>query len=182
MRTLLVILLAGGTLSGVATAQSLGEVARQEEARRKAVKSSGKVYTNDSLRPEPAPALPPPAATAAAPASPDNPTQAGAVEDAKDVQDPKKTENYWKQRLAAERDALSRAQIFAESLQSRINALTADFTARDDPAQRSQIGVDRQRALAELDRVRKEIDDYTKGISDIQEEGRKAGAISAWLR
>jgi hypothetical protein len=46
--------------------QSLGDVARQEEQRRKAVQSSGKVYTNDNLRPEPppsaAPALPPPTA------------------------------------------------------------------------------------------------------------------------
>ena len=27
-------------------------------------------------------------------------------------------------------------RLFAEALQSRINALTTDFTARDDPAQR----------------------------------------------
>ena len=37
---------------------------------------------------------------------------------------------------------LDRDQIYSEAMQSRINALTADFTARDDPAQRA---VDRPR-------------------------------------
>ena len=41
MRPLLVFVLAGSILSGNASAQSLGAVARQEEARRKAVKSEG---------------------------------------------------------------------------------------------------------------------------------------------
>ena len=181
MRTLLAVVLAGSTLTGVATAQSLGAVAKQEEARRKAVASSGKVYTNDNLRPEAAP-MPPPPAAGSATASTDKPAASGAGQDSKGAQEPKKDEKYWQQRLTAERDALNRAQLFAESLQTRINALTADFTARDDPFQRSQIGVDRQKALAELERVRKEIADHTKAISDIQEEGRKAGVPAGWLR
>ena len=74
------------------------------------------------------------------------------------------------------------SQTFAEALQTRINALTADFTSRSDPAQRDRIFADRQKALAELDRVRKEIDDGKKAIADIQEEGRKAGVPAAWVR
>ena len=80
------------------------------------------------------------------------------------------------------RSALDRAKTFAEALQSRINALTADFAARSDPAQRAVIGTDRQKALAELDRVQKEIQDNTKAIADIQEEARKAGAPAGWVR
>jgi nucleotide-binding universal stress UspA family protein len=80
------------------------------------------------------------------------------------------------------RDALQRAEVFAEALQSRINGLTADFTARDDPAQRSAVGVDRQKALAELDRAKNEIVQQTKAIADIQEEARKAGVPPGWLR
>ena len=41
-----------------AAAQSLGDVARKEEERRKTVKSSGKVYTNDKLKPAPQPSAP----------------------------------------------------------------------------------------------------------------------------
>jgi hypothetical protein len=164
--------------AAVGQAQSLGDVARQEEARRKAVTSAGKVYTNDSLRadgsqPAAAPA-PAPATDKNAPPAPAQPTPA--------AQDEKKDEKYWRGRVAKERDALNRSQTFAEALQSRINALTADFAARDDPFQRNQVSVDRQKALAELDRVRKEIVDHTKAVADIQEEARKAGVPAGWVR
>ena len=183
MRPLLVFVLAGYVLTGIAAAQSLGNVARQEEARRKAVKSGGKVYTGDSLKSEPASATPSPPATPA-PAGTDNAAadKAAPSGQATAVEDPKKDEKAWRQRISAERDALSRAELFAESLQSRINALTADFAARDDPYQRNQIGGDRQKALSELDRVRKEIAEHTKNISDIQEEARKAGVPAGWVR
>lgn len=182
MRTLPVLAIAAivfaHALSGAA-AQSLGEVAKREEARRKAVKTPGKVYTDDSLHHEPAPAVPPAPAVAAT--SPDTAAPPAKPAD-KTTDEPKKDEAYWKQRVTAERDALGRAQIFAESLQSRINALTNDFSARDDPFQRNQIAADRQKSLAELERVRKEIETHTKAITDIQEEARKAGVPAGWVR
>ncbi len=55
-------------LSSVTAAQNLADVARAEEARRKTIKATGKVYTNDSLRgPDggEAPAPPPVATTPA---------------------------------------------------------------------------------------------------------------------
>jgi len=167
----------------LAQSQSLGDIAAQEEARRKAVTSSGKVYTNESLRSDGAPGFP-----AAAPATTGGGTSAAKAADSAKTpvtataEDPKKDEQYWRKRLADERDKLSRAQTFVEALQSRINGLSADFSAKDDPFQRNQISLDRQKALAELDRVRKEIDDHTKSIADIREEGRKAGVPAAWLR
>jgi hypothetical protein len=177
MRTFFLSATAVFALTGVAAAQSLGDVAKQEAARRKAVATAGKVYTNDSLRPEPSAAAPAVPAAAPAASTPDKPADKREAS-----QDQKKDEAYWKQRIAAERTALSRAQLFAESLQSRINALTNDFSARDDPFQRNQIGQDRQKAMAELDRVRKEIADHTKAITDIQEEARKAGVPAGWVR
>src|SRR4051812_8628230 len=59
----------GVILLGVAAAvpaQSLGEVAKQETERRKAVKATGKVYTNDNLRSD-GTAAPAPAASQPAP-------------------------------------------------------------------------------------------------------------------
>jgi hypothetical protein len=173
-----------------ASAQTLGDVARKEAERRKTVKSSGKVYTNDSLRSEPQPAAPaqaaPPAQAGAAQAPPSQSgVQPGGAQPGQTPPaqpDETKTEAYWKQRMTAERDGLARAQTFAEALQSRINALTTDFAARSDPAQRDVIGADRQKALAELDRVKKEIEQHTKGIADIQEEARKAGVPAGWVR
>ncbi len=67
-------------------------------------------------------------------------------------------------------------------MESRINALWADFTARDDPAQRAVIAQDRQTALAELARLRQDEKDQAKAIADIEEEARQAGIPPGWLR
>jgi DNA repair exonuclease SbcCD ATPase subunit len=178
-----------------ASAQSLGELAKQEEARRKAIKSSGKVYTNDSVKTDPASrgsgatpaagAAAPSAGGAAAQPSPSGvqpPSAAGDKEKQAPAVDPKQAEAGWRQRIQAERDALARAQTFAEALQSRINALSNDFSSRDDPAQRAVIATDRQKALAELDRVKLEIQQHTKAISGIQEEARKSGVPPGLVR
>jgi hypothetical protein len=85
-------------------------------------------------------------------------------------------------RSSAARAALERSKMFQDALQSRINALKTDFVNRDDPAQRAQLELERQRALAELERVKKEIADQTKAITDIEEEARKAGVPPGWLR
>ena len=181
--------LAGAGLLVAATAapaQSLGDVAKREAERRKVVPSPGKVYTGDTLRPDPLsrPAAPsqPEAAGPAAAAPSQSGVEAEAAQPPSDEPDPKGDEKTWRGRIQAERDALQRAEMFAEALQSRINALSADFTARDDPAQRSQIASDRQKALAEIDRVKQEIQQHTTNIATIQEEARKAGVPAGWVR
>ena len=172
-------------------AQSLADLARQEQERRKAVKASGKVYTNDSLGSTAPPAVTTPAAppTVAAPApppaaaSPQAPpgsqVPAGEAPAAGVVP---KTEAEWRKRIAAERDALARAELFAESLQSSINALSTDYVNRDDPAQRDVVAAKRQKALAELDRVKQEIQQHQKAIAGIQDEARRAGVPAGWVR
>lgn len=169
-----------------ASAQSLADVARREETRRKTVPSHGKLYTNDSLHTEPAPASPAAAAPAAGPAAeaqqPAGSAAVPAQDKAADQKDARKDEAYWKNRLAGERDGLGRSQTFADALQSRINALSTDFVNRDDPAQRNVIAADRDKALKELARVKQEIQQHTKAIADIQEEGRRAGVPAGWLR
>jgi hypothetical protein len=178
-------------IASLSVAQSLGDVAKQEAERRKTVGTRGKVYTNESLRPEPAPSggqpqpaqpvsnaaatATPPAAGATAPAGP----SPGAPE-AADAAPP--TEDAWTKRMAGAREALSRSRMFAEALQSRINALSTDFVNRDDPAQRDTIGAERQKALSELDRVKREIVDQEKAITAIQDEARRAGVPAGWVR
>ncbi len=175
-----------------AVAQGLGDVAKREAERRKAVGTPGKVYTNDNLRTDApptsaAPTAPqgatPPAAPAQAPAAAagaqtgSQPTGTAASSEPGPM-----TEDAWRKRIATARDALSRAQVFAEALQSRINALTTDFANRDDPAQRNAIAAERQKALGELDRVKQEIVDHQKAISAIQDEARRAGVPAGWVR
>jgi hypothetical protein len=172
-----------------ASAQSLGDVARREAERRKVVPAAGKVYTGDTLKPDPlsrpAASTPPGEEQAAAAA----PSPSGAEGEAskpaaapESPAAPQQDEKHWRDRIQAERDALQRAEMFSEALQSRINALSTDFASRDDPAQRSQIATDRQKALAEIDRVKQEIQQHTKNVATIQEEARRAGVPAGWVR
>lgn len=188
MAQVLTLLVAGMLALGAATAsaQSLGDVARKEEARRKSAKQ-GKVYTNGDLTGA-VPATPPPPPPGGAAPAQVPPTPSGAQgstpsdKPAGQPDDPRKDEAHWRGRVQAARDALDRARMFHDALQSRINALGNDFAARDDPAQRNRIAGDRQKALAEMDRVKKEIADSEKAIRDIEEEARKAGVPPGWVR
>jgi hypothetical protein len=172
----------------LASAQGLAAVAKKEEERRKTAKS-GKVYGNGDLKTDitsvpPQPANTSPSAPAAAPVPgsqvPSVNLPGGKVDPDPDA--PVKDEAYWRKRITEARSALERSRIFADALQSRLNALATDFVNRDDPAQRSQIELERRRALAELERVKKEMADQTKAIADIEEEARKAGVPPGWLR
>jgi hypothetical protein len=177
------------TCASLASAQSsmskpLADVAKAEEARRKDVRKPAKVITNNDLRPDiskgvgsstitPATesAAPPANATPGAPAAAAKPAAGGAKDQA-----------YWAGRMKDARDKLQRGQLFADSLQTRINSLTTDFVNRDDPAQKAKIETDRKAALAELDRVKKEMDDQNKAIAAIEDEARRAGVPAGWLR
>jgi hypothetical protein len=161
--------------TAAAASAQLGEVARKEAERRKTVTSSAKTYTNESLKSAPQPSSAPALSTPAA--SPLPPPSASA-----DPSDRQKDEALWRERIRGEREALERAKTFAEALQSRINALNTDFVNRDDPAQRSVIAADRDKALAEMERVKKEIEQHTKAIPTIQEEARRAGVPAGWVR
>lgn len=190
-----VILIALVLLSGnawlaaaqTAPAKPIAEVAKAEEARRKSVKKPAKVYTNGSLTADITKGAPTAAASTATPtetpanATPATTTPAAPAAGKPAAEDPTKQE-YWTNRITAARAQLQRTQMFADSLQSRINALTTDFVNRDDPAQRAKIEADRNASLAELERVKKELAEQTKALAAIQDEGRRAGVPAGWLR
>jgi hypothetical protein len=166
--------------------KSLGEIAREEAERRKALKPA-KVYTKDDL---PRSAMLPPAAAGAG----------GAAAAAGDAQDPptakpeagekpgaekpegEKDEAWWRNRMTQAREAVRRNEMFVTALQSRLNALTADFAARDDPFQRAQITDERNKTLAELEQVSKEIKDLQAEIAQIETEAQQAGIPPGWIR
>lgn len=158
---------------------SLGEIAKKEEERRKALKTPAKVYTNKDL--------PKTAITTPGPAPVTAPTAPGAEQKPVDAPKPdepteEKDEAWWRKRITAARDELQRNELAAEAFQSRVNALTNDFASRDDPYQRAQIAIDRQKALGELERVKAEIVRVKQVIDGIEEEARVAGVPPGWLR
>jgi hypothetical protein len=175
----IIVALAGLGAARPVNAQSLGDVARQEEERRKDVKSPAKVYTNTDLKAPPSSLAPPPAPGAAASSS--APKQAPKAADDK-PKEPSKDQAYWAGRKKELQAKLDRDKVLVEAVQSRINALTADFSSRADPIQRSGIGRDRQQAVSELDRLQQDIKAGQKALTDLDEEARKAGVPPGWLR
>ena len=183
-------------LSATARGQSLADLAKKEEERRKASPDTGKVYTNKDLN-----AVPPaPAGTSTAGATKDtkDTKEAKDTKDSKDSKDPKaasddkpkdangkepaKDKAYWAGRLKTLQDQVDQNQTLVDAMQTRINALSTDFVNRDDPAQRSVIERDRQKALAELTRLKQAVVDGKKAIATLEEEARRAGVPPGWLR
>ena len=199
-QALVVVVALAAILTSGAPAQSLGDVARQEEARRKAT-ANGKVYTNDDLRGAPAaattPAPPPTRARLRArpPAADAKPTPAP---DAKSEAKPAAGADGTSRR--ARRGCEGRRGHVASSGASRFR--TRSIARRRSPWRcrarsmasprisprgttrhsGAKVAGDRQKALTELDRVKKEIQQHTKALADLQEEARKAGVPPGWLR
>lgn len=176
--------------ASAASAQTptLAELAKREEARRKAVTAPAKVVTNGDV--------PKGAAKPGAPAADD---KAGKVEDkAPAVEDktakpdepvkaarpdePVKDAAWWQQRITTVRDELKRNEMFVDAMQTKINSLSADFAARDDPYQRARVGEERTKAIAEMDRAKAEIEEQKKKIAAIEDEARRAGVPPGWVR
>jgi hypothetical protein len=174
----LVILVA---VTGAAGAQSLADVARKEEARRKDVKKPSRVITNKDLKASDNVA--PPASAegqAPVPAPADN---ADKTDDGQPkAEAPASDEQVWRQKMADARLALERSQSYLDALQSKINGLWAEFTSRDNYVERERIEADRKKALAEYDRVKAEVEDRKKAITDLEEQARRANVPPGWLR
>src|SRR5262249_53264766 len=185
-------------------AQSLADVAKKEGERRQTVTSKTKVYTNGDLKPvaEPAPdsaAAPADASSSADKKAVDAKTDAkaekadakgdgkaadkSAAKDAKGSGDgEEKGQEYWGGKMHALNEQLERDRMYAEAIQTRINSLTADFSAKDDPAQRMMIADDREKAVSELSRLRKQIEEDKDAIGNLEEEARHASVPPGWLR
>ncbi len=163
---------------GTLRAQSLAEVARKEEERRKASPPPTKVYTNKDLVEIPGDSVPPaPAQTSDSTRNSDKSSSDSAKADDKVDDNPKKEQAYWSKRLKALQDKLDRdSRSFSSALQSQINAPgQRDFVNRDDPAQRAVIEQKRVKALAELNQLKKDVLADQKAITDDLHEEAHAG-------
>lgn len=170
-----------------ASSQSLGALAQSESARRKEQPKAAKVYTNDNLKTDITASIPG-ASTASAPAetssaaSPSATPPAGDAAAADANASDKKDEAFWKKRMTTAKEQLERAQAFAAALESQINGLTTEFLQRDDPAQRAVVETNRKKAIAEHERVLRDVESGKKAIAAVEDEARKAGVPPGWLR
>jgi hypothetical protein len=171
-------------------AQSLADVARKEEARRKTIPEAAKVYTNKDLNVQAGDSAPPPVvapAKAGVPSPAVAPAKAGAPppdaeKDAKDTKEPTKDQAYWSGRLKKLQDQVQLDEVSFQATQASINSLTADFVTHADPAQRMAIESDRQKALAEFSKLKQSITNGKQSLIDLEEEARRAGVPPGWVR
>ena len=172
----------------VSSTVSLAEVARKEEERRKSAKKATRVITNANLGADEV-NLPPksmPSFAGSSNATPSNtspgaPTiPGGKVEGAPAAGG--KDQAFWQNRLKAAMDDLNRTQMFAGSLQTKINSLRTDFVNRDNRVEREKIQQELNASLAELERLNKEVNEKRKAVAAVEEEARKAGVPPGWMR
>jgi len=185
---LFLLILTGIGLFAPLRAQSLADVAKKEEERRKALTTPAKVYTNKDLSALPAGATPPPPASGAAQALTDAVKAVEGDKAARDAEkelkskEPSKDQAYWSGRRKAIQEKLDRDQTFLLALQTRLNSLAADVVNRDDPARRAVLERERQKAVADLARLQQDIANDKKGLADLEEDARRAGVPPGWLR
>jgi hypothetical protein len=157
----------------------LADVAQHEALRRQLVPRSSHALTNDDVAATPRRPLPTPPA-GAADASTAVPTPAAPDSAKKDTET--HDESWWRARITAARETLDRDQVLAQSLQSRINGLDAEASARDDPAQRQTLYLQRDRTLKELEAMKDQIVKDVRTLAEVEEDARRQNVPAGWLR
>jgi hypothetical protein len=162
-----------------APSPSLGDLARKEALRRQMVPKATHTLVTSDLPPGEIGPISIPVSTS----SPDTPPAgAGQPPAAGADADKSKDEKFWRDRMSQARQALDRDRMLVEAMQGRINSLTTDFVNRDDPAQRAVVEQNRQKALAELDRLRKQVVADQDAIAEIQKDAHRQGVPAGWIR
>ncbi len=163
--------------------QSLAELAAAEAKRREAQsKETGtakdatkaapkRVYTNKDL----------PASSSRPPVSPAGPT-AAAVPDVSSAR-PEKGESHWRGRLAPYRARIVETAGKVIPMRRRILDLTIELSGIGPlNARRGGVETERQRLISEADALDVAIKMDRAALADIDEEGRRAGALPGWFR
>lgn len=174
-RLLLVVLVCPSLAAG----QSLAEVARKEQERRKKNKAAGvqaKVITEDQLGAKgksSGEATAPPAAN-----TPEARPPAPAVDDDGERQVREQQEQYWRSRMAAARAEVTRHEDVLKELE-KLSLVPGESYVDDsgqtvirDLAHLREMVANAQRRLA----------DARRAVDDLEDEARRQGALPGWLR
>ena len=192
-RAIALAALIGALLAPAAGAQSLGEVAKKEAERRGTTPAPGKVFTNESLKPDPtAPTPPPPPQAAAGEADASGATAPGAATaDTKadsaatdpdqegvtprELQEPQassdKGEEFWRGRANMHKARLAAKNAEIEALRGRLAALPPGGNAQERSIQASTLS----KAVADLK-------NFTDEWGRFQQQARDRKVPDAWIR
>jgi hypothetical protein len=175
--------------SGMATAQSLADVAKKTKAQQKTTRRPARVYTNADVPVTAAATAGTATEISATPkegAPADGDGTAAADPNAKKAEGGAKPgvssgdEEKWRGRMNAAREAVSRAKLQLEGMRSRV--LHLQSAKASDVNQQAAVKEQQTAALQEFDRLRADVEKYQKAVTDLEAEARAAGVPAGWLR
>jgi len=172
--------------ASIVGAQSLGDIAKKtEEERDKSTASSStasKAYSDKDLKDARSPFSNTPAEKQAAP----NKTRESAAVKADGTTSDKgksaKDEVYWRARWTPIQRRLDQELAKSTTLKARVSELTNELNDVVLNARRRGLEAERQRLTTESDTLDSVISADKAALGDIQEEGRRAGALPGWFR
>jgi hypothetical protein len=177
----------------LATAQSLGEAAAREKAKRDSKRGKSAPapsYTDEDLKDPSKPEKKsgegtssggqPEGGTTYGQMTPEAAAEAGIAATSVSAGD----EPVWRQRARDQREAVRSAEKAIEDAQSRLNALMLDRdpTSLGDPNRLQTIEARKNEARSALEAARLHLAEAQKGLQDLEDEARRNSVPPGWLR
>jgi hypothetical protein len=172
-RWLVTIALGVGLFSGVSAAQSLAELAKKEKERRSQIgsKETTKVISERDLQragrsPAPLPASATPAGEAAG-----GEQASGEGEEEAEAPEESKTREYWQNRVDGAKKKIA-------DVEAKLNAPESNWGG----GMRTDVNPYGQRNLSQRQELESQLAAAKSELQSIQEEARRAGVPSSWVR
>lgn len=175
--------------SGMATAQSLADLAKKTQAQRKSTKRPARVYTNADVPVTAAATAGTATEVSTTPKDGEPADAAPADPNAKPAELSKTSANAsdegaWRSRVNSAREAVSRAKEQLEGMRTRVLHLqTAKaLGSNGDVNQQAAVSAQQTAALQEFDRLRADVEKYQQALATVEAEARAANVPAGWLR
>ena len=175
-----------------ADAQTLGDLAKAEAARRATAKKAAQTITDKDIKPASPSAAPAqaPGATAETAAAPDAAAKPGpaAGEGGATPEEPmkprdKRDEPYWRKRFTETREAVAKAQQDAADMQGRVAAIDLEMQdSKLSVARRSELNVERDGALLALKRFKQNATDLAGELANLERRAHEAKIDPSWTK
>ena len=156
-----------GVLSGVAYAQSLAEVAKEEKKRRAEVEGGTEVISDRDLRSQRSSPLPSSSVAEGSVAE----DAGGEGDEDESESDETKTREYWENRVAGSKKKIA-------DLESKLQSPENDWGG----GMRTDVNPVGQRNLSGRQEIESELAAARSELSQIQGEARRAGVPAGWVR
>lgn len=96
--------------------------------------------------------------------------------------DPKKTENYWRERKKALVDKIKENGVEIKKMEVKLFELQNQLNGADLYSERVRLEQEIRDTYNKLENYKKGLERMKKDLEDLHDEARKAGALPGWLR